>query len=163
VSNVRGWVYVITNKAMPGLVKVGFSTKDPLLRANELAHTGSPHPYMVAYDALIRSPRDVEQALHSKLSQMREGKEWFRCSVAVVVAEIRSLYGPEILLEQSGSTNDDDEDEAPAILSDTVRGPCTYCGTLLEISRDSYAEAITCPGCKRKNYTTDFIRRWGWR
>ena len=43
---MKGWVYVISNQAMPDLVKVGFSTKDPTLRASELNHTGSPHPYV---------------------------------------------------------------------------------------------------------------------
>ena len=26
---IRGWVYVIVNRAMPNLVKIGYSTKDP--------------------------------------------------------------------------------------------------------------------------------------
>jgi len=38
---MKGWVYVITNKAMPSLVKVGFLTKDPGLRAKELGNTGT--------------------------------------------------------------------------------------------------------------------------
>ncbi|KFC76184.1 GIY-YIG nuclease family protein [Massilia sp. LC238] len=44
---MKGWVYVITNKAIPDLVKVGYSRKDPELRAAELNNTGAPHPYMV--------------------------------------------------------------------------------------------------------------------
>jgi hypothetical protein len=50
---MKGWVYVISNKAMEGLIKVGHSTKDPELRAQELDHTGSPHPYIVEYEMLI--------------------------------------------------------------------------------------------------------------
>ncbi len=46
-GNVRGWVYVITNAAMPGLVKVGYSLKDPSLRARGLGNTGAPHQYEV--------------------------------------------------------------------------------------------------------------------
>jgi len=44
---MKGWVYIIANKAMPGLVKVGYSMKDPELRAAELNNTGSPHPYVL--------------------------------------------------------------------------------------------------------------------
>lgn len=47
---MRGWVYIITNKSMPGLVKIGYTMKDPELRAAELYNTGSPHPYKVDYD-----------------------------------------------------------------------------------------------------------------
>ena len=64
---------------MPCLVKIGFSTKDPLLRAGELADTGSPHPYSVIYDALVFDPHSIEQAVHAQLGASREGKEWFRC------------------------------------------------------------------------------------
>jgi hypothetical protein len=86
---VRGWVYVITNKAMPDLVKVGYSTKDPTLRAKELDGTGVPHAFEVVYDALVFDPREVEQRAHKLLAEFREGKEWFRCSVAVSVRAIR--------------------------------------------------------------------------
>ncbi|WP_295427803.1 GIY-YIG nuclease family protein [uncultured Thiodictyon sp.] len=33
---MKGFVYVMSNKAMPGLVKIGYSTKHPELRAEEL-------------------------------------------------------------------------------------------------------------------------------
>ena len=66
---LRAWVYVITNKTMPGLHKIGFSTKDPVLRAEELSHTGSPHPYTVVYDALVENARDIEQAVHRLLTK----------------------------------------------------------------------------------------------
>jgi len=38
---MKGWVYVITNKAMPGLVKIGFSMKDTEIRASELKFSES--------------------------------------------------------------------------------------------------------------------------
>jgi hypothetical protein len=93
MAAIRGWVYIITNKAMPGLVKVGFSTKDPVLRASELNHTGAPHPFEVAFDILVEEPRDVEQKVHDTLREKREGKEWFRCSVEEAIYAIDSV-GP---------------------------------------------------------------------
>ena len=77
---MKGWVYVITNKAMPGLVKVGFSMKDTEIRASELNHTGTPHPYVVEYDVLVENPHNVEQSIHRKLHAKQEGKEWFHCT-----------------------------------------------------------------------------------
>lgn len=91
---MRGWVYVITNEAMADIVKVGFSTKDPSLRAAELSTTGVPHPYRVVYDVLVEEPRDVEQRSHRELSQFRERKEWFRCHALVAVCAIRASTGP---------------------------------------------------------------------
>ena len=96
---MKGWVYVITNRAMPSMVKVGFSTKDPDLRANELNHTGSPHPYRVEYEALVEEPYTIEQKTHQLLSLTREGKEWFNCSVVEAIAAIKQIAGKGIIHE----------------------------------------------------------------
>lgn len=84
---------------MPGLVKIGFSTKDPLLRASELANTGAPHPYEVEYDALVDSPRELEAKLHRALSHQREGREWFRVPVQATIQAIRE-HSPAIYVER---------------------------------------------------------------
>jgi hypothetical protein len=40
-----GWIYVMRNKAMPGLFKIGFTMDDPCERANQLScPTGVPMP-----------------------------------------------------------------------------------------------------------------------
>lgn len=96
---MKGWVYVISNKAMHGLVKVGFSMNDPEKRAEELNHTGSPHPYSVEYEVLIEEPYEIEQATHRLLSSRHEGKEWFRCSAEEAVAAIKQVTGPRIITE----------------------------------------------------------------
>lgn len=101
MPSIRGWVYVISNPAMPDIVKVGFSTKDPELRAREFDHTNSPYPFVVEYDALVESPRDIEQAVHRLLADVRENKnrEWFRCSCEDAVLAIREVVGSELILE----------------------------------------------------------------
>lgn len=96
---MKGWVYVISNDAMPGLIKIGYSMKDPALRAAELNHTGSPHPYLVDYEVLVDNPREIEQAVHRRLSYRREGKEWFRCSAEDAIAEIKAIVGASALNE----------------------------------------------------------------
>lgn len=90
---------MISNKAMPGLVKIGFSTKDPELRAAELNHTGSPHPYSVEYELLIENPYQIEQKTHKHLSANREAKEWFRCSPEEAVSAIKQVAGNGIITE----------------------------------------------------------------
>jgi len=96
---MKGWVYVISNQAMPNLIKVGHSMKDPEIRADELDHTGSPHPYNVEYEMLIDNPYEIEKRVHKLLLDKREGKEWFRCSSEVAVATIKQVAGDDILLE----------------------------------------------------------------
>ncbi len=96
---MKGWVYVISNQAMPGVVKVGYSTKDPELRASELNNTGAPHPYVVEYEALVEQPRDIEQRVHRRLSDHREGREWFHCSPEFAVSVIQEVVGGGTITE----------------------------------------------------------------
>jgi hypothetical protein len=96
---MKGWVYVISNKAMPGLVKVGYSMKDPEIRASELNTTGVPHPYLVDFEALVDNPFSVEQACHKELASCREGKEWFRSSPEQAIAAIKRVVEGDIYTE----------------------------------------------------------------
>jgi hypothetical protein len=96
---MRGWVYILSNKAMPGLLKVGFTLKDPTLRARELEQTGVPHPFAVDYEVMVNDPRRLEQQIHLRLAHARERKEWFRCELAEAVEAIRELVGANAILE----------------------------------------------------------------
>lgn len=100
--SIRGWVYIIDNEAMPNILKIGYSTKDPTLRAKELAGTASPHPFRVVFDVLVEDPRHVEQAAHAILAPKREGKEWFRCSHSEAIAAIR-VCAKSVLIERNNS------------------------------------------------------------
>ncbi|MDP3007730.1 MAG: DUF1566 domain-containing protein [Methylococcales bacterium] len=102
---MKGWVYIITNKAMPNLLKVGFSTKDPELRAQELHTTGVPHRFVVEYDVLVNEPTDIEQAAHNLLKNYHENKEWFNCSIETAVMAIRQSAANNILLENCRFNN----------------------------------------------------------
>ena len=92
---IRGWVYVLLNKSMPGLLKIGFSTKDPALRVRELGGTGLPHDFEIAYDALVESPRDLEQLVHKRLIEYHEAKEFFRIDLEFAVDAIREVAETE--------------------------------------------------------------------
>jgi hypothetical protein len=98
---MKGWVYIITTKSMPDLVKIGFSTKDPALRAAEFNNTGNPYPYTVRYEALVNEPRNVEQSVHRLLKNrgFHENKEWFKCSIEIAVAAIRETASNDIIHE----------------------------------------------------------------
>ena len=96
---MKGWVYVISNKSMPGLIKVGYSTKDPDLRAQQLNGTGVPHPFLVDYEALVEDPYQIEQTTHVALAARSEAKEWFRCSAEEAIAVIRQTAGQRVFHE----------------------------------------------------------------
>ncbi len=95
---IRGWVYIIVNKAIKDLIKIGYSSKDPSIRASDFEGTGVPHKYRVVYDALVDDPYQIEQLVHSDLKRFNEDKEWFNCSVHQGIESIRR-NAPKIHLE----------------------------------------------------------------
>ena len=91
---MSGWVYLITNEAMPGLVKIGRTVKDPYVRAKELSHTGSPKKYHVEYAIERNDYVNFEKQLHKYFNEHRAGKEWFRVDLLEVVKYIESTVKP---------------------------------------------------------------------
>jgi len=90
---LKGWVYVISNLAMPGLLKIGFSMKDPEGRAKELDSAGMPHPYVVEYAILVENPELAERESHMLLQKYLERKEWFRCEIELASAAVFKSAG----------------------------------------------------------------------
>lgn len=77
---MAGWVYIISNKAMPGILKIGYTERTPYIRAYELYNTGCPYPYKVDYSIYVNKPFEVEQKAHELQRSTNVGKEWFSCS-----------------------------------------------------------------------------------
>ena len=90
-----GWVYIITNEAIPGLVKVGYTEPAPEMRATELAGTGIPTAYVVAFQLRVTNPREVERNTHGLLAPYRAGREWFRCSVEQARCVLEACAGAQ--------------------------------------------------------------------
>jgi hypothetical protein len=105
MHEVLGWVYAMSNTAMPGLLKIGFSLKDPALRATELFTTGVPSRFRIEYCALVHSPERIEVAVHQLLADKNHDKEFFSCSIEQVVAAIRKESGTRLVLERNDSAS----------------------------------------------------------
>ncbi len=90
MKNALGWVYVISNPSILNRVKIGYSMKDPRLRAkNDFDPAGLPDDYDVEYMALVEEPRSVEQRVHALMERYRDKKEWFNITAAEAVAAIK--------------------------------------------------------------------------
>lgn len=82
-SDQRGFVYVMTNAAMPDLVKIGMTECDPEARAQQLSQSsGVPTPFAVF--ASYRTPfaNRVERLVHKRLNDARlsHNREFFAVS-----------------------------------------------------------------------------------
>lgn len=93
----KGFVYILRNGAMPGLLKIGFSVKVPTERVNELFTTGVPEPFKLAYYCLVENADKLEPAIHRNLSayRHREDREFFRIELEAAVQSITNLCKPE--------------------------------------------------------------------
>ena len=94
-----GWVYILTNPAMPGLVKIGLTTRNPSARSAELtAATGVPLPFVIAWSRAVSDCAYVESAVHRMLDDRRvSGKrEFFRCNVATARQVIEAAAGVKL-------------------------------------------------------------------
>jgi len=85
----KGYVYIISNESMPGLLKVGYTLKDPEIRAKELYTTGVPTEYIVEYWILVDDPYRIEQRVHIYLNKFNYGKEWFKCNFEICYQSIQ--------------------------------------------------------------------------
>ncbi len=68
MSSRAGYIYVLVNSAMPGLVKVGKTARDPVGRAQELSGaTGVAAPFMVVFEQVFVDCDAAESAIHRSL------------------------------------------------------------------------------------------------
>ncbi len=83
---MKGYVYILSNPSMPGLVKIGRTTRSVDGRAMELYQTGVPMPFVIEHWVLSPDCVALERTVHSLLPDLRvgDGREFFRCDPALV-------------------------------------------------------------------------------
>lgn len=96
---MKGWLYVISNRAVSGLVKVGSTPNDPVVYAESLERSSLPYPYTVGYEALVPDMAEAERLVTTALASKAEGKGWFKCSTAEAVREIVTAVGNAVIME----------------------------------------------------------------
>ena len=92
----KGWVYVLTNQSMPGLVKIGRTAGTPAARARELSRsTGVPTPFEVAYAFECGDAISAEKAAHDILVRHRVSgrREFFAVKPEVAAQAIGTVTG----------------------------------------------------------------------
>lgn len=97
-----GRVYVLSNKAMPGLLKIGYTMNTVEGRVKELSiATGVPTDFVIEYQVECRDPVEVEALAHAAFDQHRYNKsrEFFSISLEQAVEVIREKAS-EILDEE---------------------------------------------------------------
>lgn len=87
-----GRVYVLSNKAMPGFLKIGYTMNTVEGRVKELSSaTGVPSEFIIEYQVECRDAAGVEALVHESLNNSRHSnsREFFLISLEDAVNEIR--------------------------------------------------------------------------
>lgn len=92
---MRGYVYVLTNEAMPGLVKVGRSKHAAGVRAKQIyaGDTGVPLPFDVYFECLFDDCIEGEALVHEALQDARlnPDREFFKTDAEVAALEVMNV------------------------------------------------------------------------
>jgi hypothetical protein len=87
-------VYIFKNKTMPGLLKIGYTDKDPFIRAENMSRsTGIPVGFEVIYSFACFNGIRLEREVHLELDKYRinTDREFFNISIENAVEVIERL------------------------------------------------------------------------
>lgn len=105
MSGNKGYVYILSNPAMEGLLKIGRSKSGAQVRMRQLESTGVPLPFELVFEVYCHDCVMAERDAHDSLSEFRENyrREFFRVdeyeavlAVAKAALEQQSLAATEV-------------------------------------------------------------------
>ncbi len=121
-----GIVYVLTNPAMPGLVKIGKTTRGSVdARLNELYSTGVPVPFECAYAARVSDELEVEKAFHHAFGPYRLNpkREFFQIEPDQAIALLRLMAIEDVTPTLQKEAENVDQDSKEAVKKLKARRP----------------------------------------
>lgn len=113
-------IYVLTNSSMPGLVKIGKTSRsDVESRMRELYSTGVPVPFECYYACQVENASAVEKDLHLAFgdSRVNPNREFFKLTPDKVHAILKHLQISEV----TGEINKEIDTETDATDKDSAR------------------------------------------
>lgn len=147
-------VYVLTNEAMPGLVKIGLTNDSVEARLTQLStHTGIPLPFECYFAAEIKDAARIEKTLHQLFAEARINpkREFFRLDPEKVVLAISIGTFKEITPGKAQVEPEEEEalekvkSRRPRIRLDAIGiNP----GDVLTLTRDESIHAVVAPDGK---------------
>jgi hypothetical protein len=85
-------VYIFTNRGMPGLCKIGYTSRNDVKeRAKELYTTGVPYPFQIYYACQVVNGKKIEKTLHKLFDEQRvnDNREFFETEPEKVILALQ--------------------------------------------------------------------------
>ena len=101
MSNI-GYVYCLTIPRMPGIVKIGYTSKTIEQRLKDLDNTSVVEPFQLYYAGRVRNPLSVEKKIHEIYREwrIRPNREFFEVDAdqvkrVIQLAEVAGMGAEE--------------------------------------------------------------------
>ncbi len=159
-----GIVYVLTNPAIPDLVKIGMTNKENVeARMKELFNTSVPVPFQCEYACKVIDCAVVEKALHIAFHPYRihAQREFFEINPEQAIAILKLLdKSSDITSEVAEEINNDlsDGDRLAGMKMKKKRPPLNFTemglpiGAKLEFNRDGETYVVDVCDAKKVSY-----------
>ena len=161
----NGIVYVLTNSAMPGLVKIGMTTRESIdTRMKELYSTGVPVPFDCEYACEVKASdcAKIEKALHTafKPNRINDNREFFQIKPEQATAILELFDRKDITTEVNAEIENDlttEDKVAGEKIKSARRPPMNYremglhTGVKLTFVKDSSVQVVIT-GDKKVSY-----------
>jgi PAS domain-containing protein len=140
-------IYILTNEAMPGYVKIGMTNNSVLERLRQLDRTNIPMPFECYYACEVENARQEEQWLHSIFSdrRVRDEREFFKVDPERVVTAVRRIQKKDITPKDFINTTDEEESELEEVKKVRARFDFSHyeipIGSTIIFSRDNSIKA----------------------
>lgn len=108
-----GIIYILTNLAMPGLVKIGMTTRYEIhQRMNELNTTALPVPFECVYAGKTENIKNVENAFHQAFAPYRTNskRKFFEIEPQQAIVLLSLVCSEEVTPEVARFINQDVDD-----------------------------------------------------
>lgn len=95
--NELGWIYIVSNVSLAGMVKIGQTSNPVEERVQELSQSTSiPTPFKIEAQFIVERPKDTELKIHRYLRKFRinSRKEFFRINLDKAIESCNfCIYG----------------------------------------------------------------------
>ena len=139
---MSGIIYVLTNPAMEGYVKVG-RTNNLIRRIRELDNTSTPLPFECVFAVEVDNPEEVELLLHDAFAdgRTRSTREFFEVNPERIISALRLTRGRDVT--PGADIVEDEESRRALARTNKIREAFNFGmvgivpGTMLTFIRDS--------------------------
>ncbi len=98
MGEYSGYVYILSNPAMPGIYKIGRSKHGGRVRARDIykqGGTGVPMPYKMEFELWTEDCIQLEDDVHNELQEKRINKdrEFFKIDLTEAIQAVMRVFG----------------------------------------------------------------------